>query len=91
MVSVCSRGMTVRPFVSWIRDATSKRRYDLHLLLDVDVPWVADPQRDRPHLREEMLARLHHALETDGRRYELVAGSWDARLEQALGAIARLS
>ena len=27
----------------------------------------------------------------DGRRHELVSGSWDARLEQALRAVARLS
>jgi NadR type nicotinamide-nucleotide adenylyltransferase len=75
----------------WIQEAASTRRYDLHLLLDVDVPWVADPQRDRPHLRKEMLARLRRSLETDGRPYVRVSGSWDARFEQALSATLKLA
>ena len=69
----------------WIRDAAAARRYELHLLLDVDVPWVADPQRDRPHLRRELLARLSRALENDRRPYVLVVG----RLGRAVRARAR--
>ena len=64
------------------------RRYELHLLLDVDVPWVADPQRDRPHLRRELLARLTRALENDRRPYVLVSGGWDERFERARAAVA---
>ena len=72
----------------WIRDAAAARRYELHLLLDVDVPWVADPQRDRPHLRRELLARLSRALENDRRPYVLVSGGWDERFERARAAVA---
>jgi HTH-type transcriptional repressor of NAD biosynthesis genes len=72
----------------WIRDAAGARRYDLHLLLDVDVPWVADPQRDRPQLRRELLARFSRALEDDRRPCVLVSGGWDERFERALAAVA---
>jgi NadR type nicotinamide-nucleotide adenylyltransferase len=75
----------------WVREAASSRRYDLHLLLDADVPWVADPQRDRPGLRRELLARLRRMLERDGRRYVLVSGCWDERFERAVAAVAERS
>lgn len=54
---------------------------------DVDVPWVADPQCDRPHLRREFLARLSRALEDDQRPYVLVSGGWDERFERAIAAV----
>lgn len=58
------------------------------MLLDADVRWVEDAQRDRPRLRQELLARLRLMLEQDGRRYVLVSGEWDERFERALGAVA---
>jgi NadR type nicotinamide-nucleotide adenylyltransferase len=74
----------------WIRKAASARRYDLHLLLDTDVPWVEDAQRDRPSRRGELLARLRLMLEQDGRPYVLVSGGWDERLRRAHAAVAEL-
>ena len=73
---------------SWIRQAASSRRYALHLLLDADVPWVEDAQRDRPRLRQELLARLRLMLEQDGRAYVLISGSWGDRFERASAAVA---
>jgi HTH-type transcriptional regulator, transcriptional repressor of NAD biosynthesis genes len=32
-------------FPQWIEDEGNGRKYDLYLLLDVDVPWVDDSQR----------------------------------------------
>jgi NadR type nicotinamide-nucleotide adenylyltransferase len=72
----------------WIREAAASRRYALHLLLDADVPWVQDAQRDRPRLRQELLARLRLMLEQDGRPYVLVAGDWDERFARACAAVA---
>ena len=72
---------------AWIRETAASRRYDLHLLLDVDVPWVEDAQRDRPRLRHELLERLRLMLEQDGRPYVLVSGAWDERWRRALAAV----
>lgn len=35
-----------------ILDWIAKRKYDLYLLTNTDVPWKADPQREHPNLRE---------------------------------------
>jgi HTH-type transcriptional regulator, transcriptional repressor of NAD biosynthesis genes len=75
---------------AWIREAAANRRADLHLLLDVDVPWTPDPQRDRPHRRVELCGRLREALEEDGRSYVVVSGSWEERWARAKDAAAAL-
>jgi NadR type nicotinamide-nucleotide adenylyltransferase len=69
-------------------DAESRRRrYALHLLLGVDVPWVPDPQRDRPGLRGEMYALFREALVERGHRFVEVCGSWEQRRARAIEAI----
>jgi NadR type nicotinamide-nucleotide adenylyltransferase len=72
---------------AWIREAASRRSYHLHLLLDVDVPWVNDPQRDLPHRRRGFFDRLRTELERDGRPYAVVSGPWDERRERATQAV----
>jgi HTH-type transcriptional repressor of NAD biosynthesis genes len=74
----------------WIREEAGRRRYDLHLLLDVDVPWAPDAQRDRPHRRAVLLHRLRVWLEGDGRRYRLVSGDGDARWRDVVAAVEAL-
>jgi HTH-type transcriptional regulator, transcriptional repressor of NAD biosynthesis genes len=70
-----------------IRAAARARRYDLYLLTDIDVEWVADRQRDAPQLRAEFLNRLRDELESNGRRFILIRGSRDERLPRAVEAI----
>jgi NadR type nicotinamide-nucleotide adenylyltransferase len=72
---------------AWVRETARSRRYDLHLLLDADVAWAEDPQRDLPHRRGEMLAWLRAALETAARPWRLVSGSWDERRRAAIEAV----
>jgi HTH-type transcriptional repressor of NAD biosynthesis genes len=71
-------------------DAAAARRYDLTLLLGVDVPWVPDPQRDRPQAREEMLALFRAGLERFGRPYLEIGGDWAVREAAAVAAVERL-
>jgi NadR type nicotinamide-nucleotide adenylyltransferase len=75
---------------AWIRETARTRRYDLHLVLDADVPWVEDPQRDLPHRRAGMLRWLLAALRADGRPHRLVSGSWQDRGRAAAAAVAAL-
>jgi HTH-type transcriptional regulator, transcriptional repressor of NAD biosynthesis genes len=65
------------------------RRYDLSLLLDVDVPWVADPVRYLPRERErvEFFDRCRAALDAAGRPYEILRGDWDQRWASACAAV----
>jgi NadR type nicotinamide-nucleotide adenylyltransferase len=69
---------------AWIEDAANKQRYDLTLLTDIDIPWVADPQRPAPHLREHFLALFKSELEKRGRDYVLISGLNEERLLQAI-------
>jgi len=72
----------------WIKDLAEERRYDLYLLTDVDVPWVDDAQRYLPHARQEFMDRCVRELESRGRRYVRIGGSWTERFEKACRAVA---
>ena len=72
---------------AFIEDAAVARRPAMYLLLDIDVPWVADAIRDRGDRRSEVqqlfvatLVRLHAPVTR-------IAGSWDKRLATAIETI----
>jgi NadR type nicotinamide-nucleotide adenylyltransferase len=71
----------------WIVDAARARAADLYLLLDIDVPWVPDPARDRGDRREEMHALFRNALASFGLPFVEIRGDWDARLASACRAV----
>ncbi len=71
-----------------VADLAAEQRADLHLLLDVDVPWVEDRQRDRPHQRQEMFDLFRAAL--GDRRYIRIHGTWEQRFQTAVAAILSL-
>ena len=70
---------------SVIEDLTRSARYDLTLLLDVDLPWVEDPLRENPSLpeRRHLLQMYKDLLQDLNRPYRLIQGSGSERLEQA--------
>jgi NadR type nicotinamide-nucleotide adenylyltransferase len=72
---------------AWIEEAARVRRGDLYLLLDIDVPWIADPQRDRGDRRPEMHALFHARLSEIGARHAVIRGSWAQRFALATTAI----
>lgn len=71
----------------WIEKAARTRRPDLYLLLDIDLPWTPDPQRDRGHVRPEMHALFRAAVEASGTSFVVISGDTDARLASARAAI----
>jgi NadR type nicotinamide-nucleotide adenylyltransferase len=68
----------------------NERDYDLTLLLDVDVPWVADPVRYLPNDREDFFLRCRRALAAQGRRTVEIRGTWEERLDSARRAVEEL-
>jgi NadR type nicotinamide-nucleotide adenylyltransferase len=74
----------------WVKQAAEARNYDLYLLTDIDVPWVAEPQRVGDHLRADFLRRLRHELDSRKRAYTLISGSYEDRLVKAAQTIDRL-
>ena len=77
---------------AWVRELAGRRRYDLYLLTDVDVPWVDDRQRffSEQHVRRGMFNRFRAALDSGGRRYEVIRGNWPERFSAACAAVRRL-
>src|SRR5688572_12033283 len=74
---------------AWIEQAVRDRRGNLYLLCDIDVPWVADPQRDRPHHRRHLHGQFVDALSTLGAHTVTIRGSWADRWEIAVEAVSR--
>lgn len=66
------------------------RRYDLYLLTDIDVPWVADPQRYLPEDRERFFADCRDELDSRKRPYRIISGSWAERMRHAVAAVETL-
>jgi HTH-type transcriptional regulator, transcriptional repressor of NAD biosynthesis genes len=76
---------------AWIEQLARDRRGDLYLLCDIDVPWVADPQRDRPRDREHMHSLFVDALATLGAHTVTIRGSWAKRWALAVAAVAAVA
>ncbi len=65
-----------------------QRNFDITLLMGLDIAWVADGiQRDGPHVREPVDAKIRAALAHGGIDYQVVYGSGQARLQNALRCI----
>jgi nicotinamide riboside kinase len=68
----------------------AQRACDLTLVTALDLPWQADGhQRDGPHVREPVDARLRIALQRAGVGYSVVCGVGPARLAAALACAER--
>ena len=48
----------------WIEAEAVKRKADLYLLTDIDLPWVADASRDSASPRESLYAKFAQTLKT---------------------------
>jgi len=71
-----------------ILDAIGRKRLaDLYLLLDIDVPWVADRVRDSGDTRDALHERFCDVLDEFGANVVTIRGNWDERLRKAIGAI----
>ncbi|MGV3585757.1 MAG: AAA family ATPase [Adhaeribacter sp.] len=69
---------------NWILAALEKQDFDLYLLMDVDLPWQADEQREHPHLRQFFYDWYKKELKLYGFPFIQISGSQDERLQNAL-------
>ena len=64
--------------------------YDITLLTGLDIPWVSDGlQRDGPHVREPVDQHVRRMLAQAHLPYQVVYGTGDERLKNALFCIGR--
>ncbi|GAB7022824.1 AAA family ATPase [Salidesulfovibrio brasiliensis] len=74
----------------WIERQMRERAYDHYLLCGIDVPWVADGQRDRPAEREAMQNLFRNELKARGLPFTEVKGSVEERLAAAIPIVESL-
>ena len=70
-----------------VLDALQASHYDLYLLMDIDLPWVDDPLRDFPDLREHFMEVWHKELQAVNANYQVVSGLEEHRFENAWQAV----
>jgi nicotinamide riboside kinase len=72
---------------AWIEEAAEKRRPDLYLLCETDIPWIADGVRDRGHMRNEMQRLFEDAVNDAKTASASLSGNTGNRLAAAINAI----
>ncbi|GBF50811.1 putative nicotinamide-nucleotide adenylyltransferase [Leptospira ryugenii] len=73
-----------------IRKLAHGLHYDHSLFLDIDVPWVEDPQRDLGDLREVMKQKFLEEMKLRNRSFTLVQGNFKEREKQAISIVERI-
>ncbi|MBP6978807.1 MAG: ATP-binding protein [Lentimicrobiaceae bacterium] len=73
----------------WILEMVKRHRYDLYLLMDIDLPWEPDPQREDPDRREFLFSLYQSELDRLGVDYYIISGRQEERVENAVRAVGR--
>ena len=66
---------------------SKKNKYDLYLLLDIDIPWVKDDLRDRPNEREMFFKNFKKVLVKNHKPYKLISGNLEERLKKSINFV----
>ena len=66
---------------------SKKNKYDLYLLLDIDIPWVKDDLRDRPNDRKLFLENFKKALIKNHKPFKLISGNFKERLKKSINFV----
>jgi HTH-type transcriptional repressor of NAD biosynthesis genes len=74
----------VPEFPRWVE---GPNRYDIYLFLEIDTPWIEDPQRDLGHRRREFREIFMNELEKREVAFALISGGWEERFLKAREAI----
>lgn len=67
-----------------LTQAALTHHYDLILLTEVDIPWVADDLRDSPHQRDEISAYFESQLTRHQKPFHRIGGDRQERVQQVL-------
>jgi NadR type nicotinamide-nucleotide adenylyltransferase len=68
----------------------NSRKYDLHLLTDIDIPWENDPLREHPNERQTLFNIYQSELEKMKVPFIKISGSEEQRNSMAIRAIDQL-
>ena len=74
----------------WITNPIRHRKYHAYLLMDIDLPWQADPQREHPHQRAELFELYLADLKNSGVPFSIISGPGEKRQQSAIDFILNL-
>lgn len=67
-----------------------KARYHMYFLTYIDLPWVEDDLRDRPHQRGLMFSKFREPLDRNNLPYKVIKGNFKERFKTAVKTIEEL-
>ena len=73
-----------------LEQAALAHHYDLILLTEVDIPWVADDLRDSPHQRDEISAYFASQLNKHRKPFQRISGDRKERVRQVVAQLANI-
>ena len=71
-----------------LSQAALAHHYDMILLTEVDIPWVADDLRDSPHQREDISAYFASQLTLHNKTFQRIGGDREERVQQVVKLLA---
>ena len=74
----------------WILNEMDSRKYHLHMLCDVDLPWTADPLREHPDLRDYFFEQYKNELTDLKIPFQVINGNGTERFSKAVNAVNNL-
>jgi len=75
----------------WILEQIRTRTYHAYLLMDIDLPWEPDPQREHPKNRQELFDLYRAELKLAEVPFTIISGEKKERSKKAIDFIACLS
>ena len=77
----------------FILDQIKKRKYDLYLLCNVDLPWVKDELREYPDLerRQQLYSIYRNMLNQQSVPWIDISGTYEERLGTAIAAVDKIA
>jgi nicotinamide riboside kinase len=76
----------------WILEQIKKKKYDLYLLCNTDLPWVKDELREYPDLatRDKLYSIYKNIMVNQSTPWVNISGDYDERLQKAIRAVDQL-
>ncbi len=74
----------------WVTLRAQNLAYDHSLMLDIDVPWVADPQRDLGEYREQIKGIFLKEMNAARRKLSTISGTFEERFKNAVSLVEQI-
>ena len=71
----------------WILENINNHKYDLFLLMDIDLPWKFDKQRENPNQRKEIFDLYLKELKNRNFPFKIISGKSKNRIMNAIEII----